>query len=397
MNTERSLDQIRADLGPLADRPGLAISLAELGQPGSRYRITTPAAVVDLDALDRNLARQAERARQAGLAIRPHAKSHKTSAIALRQMALGASGICCAKLAEAEALMARGAGPVLITSPVAGPDKAARAAALAARDLGFAMTVDHLDGVAEIGNAARSIGTRVRLVIDVDVGLGRTGVSSLDQARQVAEAIAADDNLDLVGIQGYGGQWQHMAGANARAAAVWEGMKTLAAVATALRAEGHAINLITGGGTGSFSADANQQVLTEVQPGSYAFMDRQYREALADDEDGAFETSFFIQARVISANAPAWVTVDAGLKAFATDGGMPEPSGEAWAGAKFRFFGDEHGMLTRPEGRVVARGDRVELTAPHCDPTVDRHEVLHLVRGDVLVDIVPVEARGASQ
>ena len=224
MNTERSLDQIRADLGPLADRPGLAISLAELGQPGSRYRITTPAAVVDLDALDRNLARQAERARQAGLAIRPHAKSHKTSAIALRQMALGASGICCAKLAEAEALMARGAGPVLITSPVAGPDKAARAAALAARDLGFAMTVDHLDGVAEIGNAARSIGTRVRLVIDVDVGLGRTGVSSLDQARQVAEAIAADDNLDLVGIQGYGGQWQHMAGANARAAAVGEGM-----------------------------------------------------------------------------------------------------------------------------------------------------------------------------
>ena len=174
-------------------------------------------------------------------------------------------------------------------------------------------------------------------------------------------------------------------------------MKTLAAVASTLRAEGHAIDLITGGGTGSFSADANQQVLTEVQPGSYAFMDRQYREALADDEDGAFETSLFIQARVISANAQAWVTVDAGLKAFATDGGMPEPAGEGWAGAKFRFFGDEHGMLTRPEGRVVKRGDRVELTAPHCDPTIDRHEVLHLVRGDVLVDVVPVEARGASQ
>nr|MBP6546026.1 alanine racemase [Phenylobacterium sp.] len=234
-------------------------------------------------------------------------------------------------------------------------------------------------------------------VVDVDLGMGRTGVSSVEQAVGVGAAIAAQPALTLIGIQGYGGHWQHMAGANARAAAVADGIGRLADVATALRAQGHVFRLVTGGGTGTFSADAAQGVLNEIQAGSYAFMDREYREALGDDEDGAFETSLMVQGRVISANAERWVTVDAGLKAFATDGPMPEPLGEAWAGSSYRFFGDEHGMVTRPRHRAVARRERVEFTAPHCDPTIDRYDLLHLVRGDVLVDLVRVEGRGASQ
>lgn len=397
MSAERPLEVIAADLGALAERPSTALSLALIGQPGSRWRIPTPAGVIDLDAFDRNVACMAARAKAAGLALRPHAKSHKCAALARRQLAAGAVGVCCAKLGEAEALSAAGIRGILITSSLAGAPSAARAAKLARIDPDFAITVDHPDGATEIGQAAKAAGVTVRVVIDVDLGMGRTGVASVEQAVAVGAALAAQPSLKLIGVQGYGGHWQHMSGANARTAAVADGIGKLSEVASALRAQDHEITLMTGGGTGTFSADAAQGVLNEIQAGSYAFMDREYREALGSDEDGAFETSLMVQGRVISANAERWVTVDAGLKAFATDGPDPEPLGEDWAGSKYRFFGDEHGMVTRPKHRTVSRGDRVEFTAPHCDPTIDRYDLLHMVRGDVLVDLVRVEGRGASQ
>lgn len=397
MSAERPLEAIAADLGALAARPSTALSLDLIGQPGSRWRIPTPAGVIDLDAFDRNVARMAARAKAAGLALRPHAKSHKCAALARRQIAAGAVGVCCAKLGEAEALSAAGIRGILITSSLAGAPSAARAAKLAGIDPAFAITVDHPDGATEIGQAAQAAGVTVRVVIDVDLGMGRTGVASVEQAVAVGAALAAQPSLKLIGVQGYGGQWQHMSGANARTVAVADGIGKLSEVASALRAQGHEITLMTGGGTGTFSADAAQGVLNEIQAGSYAFMDREYREALGSDDDGAFETSLVVQARVISANAERWVTVDAGLKAFATDGAEPEPLGDDWAGSKYRFFGDEHGMVTRPKHRAVSRGDRVEFTAPHCDPTIDRYDLLHLVRGDVLVDLMRVDGRGASQ
>jgi D-serine deaminase-like pyridoxal phosphate-dependent protein len=138
-------------------------------------------------------------------------------------------------------------------------------------------------------------------------------------------------------------------------------------------------------------------VLNELQPGSYAFMDRQYAEALKGDPDGAFEQSLTVAATVISANHPKWVTVDAGLKAVSTDGPPPMPMTPKFADSSYRFFGDEHGMLIRPADGHVARGERVELRPGHVDPTFDRYDVLHVVQGDVLVDIIPIDARGASQ
>lgn len=397
MSSEATLEANAAELGTLADRPSTALSLSLIGQPGSRWQIPTPAGVIDLDAFDRNVARMAARAKAAGLILRPHAKSHKCAALARRQIAAGAVGVCCAKLGEAEALSAAGIRGILITSSLAGQPSAARAARLAGLDPDFAITVDHRDGATEIGQAALVAGVTVRVVLDVDLGMGRTGISSVEQAVAVAAEVAAQPSLRLIGVQGYGGHWQHMTGANERTAAVADGIVKLSDVALALRARGHEIRLVTGGGTGTFSADAAQGVLNEIQAGSYAFMDREYREALGSDDDGAFETSLMVQGRVISTNAERWVTVDAGLKAFATDGPMPEPLGEAWTGSSYRFFGDEHGMVTRPRHRTVARGERVEFSAPHCDPTIDRYDVLHLVRGDVLVEVARVEGRGASQ
>jgi D-serine deaminase-like pyridoxal phosphate-dependent protein len=365
-----------------------------IGQPGSRASIPTPAAVLDLDAFERNVAKMAERAAAAGLALRPHSKSHKCPALALKQLEAGAAGICCAKLAEAETMAAAGIGSILVTSPIAGALNAERAARLADALPDFRIVVDHVDGVAELAEAAAA---PIQVLIDVDVGLGRTGVTSPEQAAEVARAIAAQPNLTLLGVQGYGGAWQHIEGANARAAAVAEGMTRLSAAVAAILATGAEVQVITGGGTGTFAADAAQGVLNEVQPGSYAFMDRQYRDALKSDPDGGFEQSLVIAASVISANHPEWVTIDAGLKAFATDGPLPAPVTARFAACRYRYFGDEHGLLMRPEGAAVARGERVELVVPHIDPTLDKYDVIHVVQGEVLVDILPVQARGASQ
>jgi D-serine deaminase-like pyridoxal phosphate-dependent protein len=381
----------------------LAADESLIGQPGSRDLIPTPAAVLDLDAFERNIAKMAARAKAAGLALRPHSKSHKCSALARRQIEAGAAGVCCAKLAEAEAMAAAGVASILVTSPIAGLAQARRAARLAERVADFRIVVDHHYGAAELGVAAAEIGSGdpIQVLIDVDPRLGRTGVANPEQAVLVARAIASQPKLKALGVQCYGGQWQHLKGANERAAAVADGMAYLATVLAALKAEGYPTGLVTGGGTGSFAADAAQGVLTEVQPGSYAFMDRDYREALGGDPDGdpdgAFEQALAIAATVISANQPDWVTVDAGLKAFATDGPLPEPLTPKFAGCGYRFYGDEHGRLMRPASGEVARGERVDFVPPHVDPTLDRYDVIHLVRGDVLVEIAPVEARGASQ
>ncbi|MDB5436796.1 MAG: threonine aldolase family protein [Phenylobacterium sp.] len=376
------------------ERPHLAATRALIGQPGSRDRIPTPAAVLDLDAFDRNVARMAARAKAAGLALRPHAKSHKCSAVAHRQIKAGAVGICCAKLAEAEAMAAAGVAAILVTSPIAGAAQAERAARLAQDVADFRIVIDHPDGAAELGAAAQG---PIQVLIDVDPGMGRTGVHDAAQAVEVARAIAAQSNLKLLGVQCYGGHWQHMEGANARAAAVADGMAYLSSVIAALRQAGADIRVVTGGGTGTFEADAAQGVLTEVQPGSFAFMDREYRDALKADPDGAFEQALAIAATVISANHPKWVTVDAGLKAFATDGPAPVALTPKFEGSTYRFFGDEHGLLMRPEGQATERGERVDFVPPHIDPTLDRYDVMHFVRGDVLVEIAPIEARGASQ
>ena len=378
----------------MSERPHLAATRALIGQPGSRALIPTPAAVLDLDAFERNVAKMAARAKAAGLALRPHAKSHKCSAIALRQIEAGAVGVCCAKLGEAEALAAAGVGAILVTSPIAGATQAGRAARLAQDLADFRIVVDHVDGAQELGAAAQG---PIEVLIDVDPGLGRTGVASPEQAVEVAQAIATQPHLKLIGVQCYGGSWQHMEGANARAAAVADGMAYLQTVIAALRQAGADIRVVTGGGTGSVAADAAQGVLNEIQPGSFAFMDRQYRDALKDDPDGDFEQALTIAATVITANQPKWVTVDAGLKAFATDGPLPVAVTSKWAACAYRYFGDEHGLLMRPKDEPVARGERVEFVPPHVDPTLDRYDVLHMVRGDVLVEIAPIEARGASQ
>jgi D-serine deaminase-like pyridoxal phosphate-dependent protein len=306
-------------------------------------------------------------------------------------------GVCCAKLGEAEALSAAGVRGILLTSPVVDATVPKRLCDVAAIDPGFMCAVDHPDPVTALAGEASRRGASVKVVIDVDVGLMRTGVSGTAAALALADHIDRQPSLTLMGVQGYGGHWQHIPGFEARRAAVRGGMGALAGVVAALRDAGHRIELITGGGTGTVETDLELGILNEIQPGSYIFMDAQYADALGDDEDGAFQTSLWVSSQVVSMNADAIVTVDAGLKAFATDGPAPRPVTARFAHSTYVFYGDEHGALTRPAGGGVSLGERIELLTPHCDPTVERYDAYHVVRGDRLVAVVPIDAARASR
>ncbi len=376
--------------------PADSLAHSMIGRPGSRYTVPTPALMVDEAALDANIATMAQRV-NGRVALRPHAKTHKSAWIAHKQLAAGAVGVCCAKLGEVEALSAAGVRGVLLTSPVVDDTALQRVCDVAAIDAGFICPVDHPDPVTALSATASDRGVSVNVVIDVDVGLMRTGVAGAAEAVALADHIERCPSVDLVGVQGYGGHWQHIVGFEARREAVRAGMDRLSAVVETLRTAGHRVDIVTGGGTGTVEADLELGVLNEIQPGSYVFMDAQYLDALAGDADGDFQTSLWVASQVVSINADPIVTIDAGLKAFATEGPAPRPRTARFAGSTYVFYGDEHGALSRAPGEEVGLGERVELLTPHCDPTVDRYDAYHVVRGDRVVAIVPIEAARASR
>lgn len=365
-----------------------------IGRQGSRAALNTPALIVDIDALERNVAAMAAFAAAHGLALRPHAKTHKSAEIARLQIAAGASGVCCAKLGEAEALSQSGIHNILITSPVVGPAGVERLAALAACSPGLMATADHPDAVAALART----GVDLTLVVDLDPGFHRTGVADPKSAVELARQIDEAPSLTFGGVQFYCGAQQHIEGYPDRRAAIAERTEILSRTLALLAEAGLNPPLVTGGGTGSHLIDAELGVLTELQVGSYIFMDRQYADCdLTGAGSSPFETSLFVDARVISANHPGMVTVDAGLKAFATEAGAPPVIRGAAEGAVYQFMGDEHGAIIPPRGATPPRlGEVVTLGAPHCDPTVNLYEAYHVVKGDTLVGVWPIEARGRS-
>jgi 3-hydroxy-D-aspartate aldolase len=365
-----------------------------IGRQGSRAALNTPALVVDADALERNIAAMAAFARQTGLALRPHAKTHKSAEIARRQIAAGAVGVCCAKLGEAEALTDAGIEGILITSPVASAAAIERLAALAARSPTLRASVDH----PRVVEALDRLGVRMTLLVDVDPGLHRTGVADAAAAVDLARRIDAAPSLTYGGVQFYCGSQQHIEAFEDRRAAITERTAYLSDVLTRLDEAGLNPPVVTGGGTGSHRIDAELGVLTELQVGSYVFMDRQYADCdLAGEGTAPFETALFVDARVISANHPMLVTVDAGFKAFATEAGAPPVVSGAPDGSTYRFMGDEQGAVIPPKGVAPPRlGEVVTFAAPHCDPTVNLYDAYHAVKDGTLVGIWPIEARGRS-
>ena len=373
---------------------GLGVNEPLIGQPGSRWRLQTPALVIDLDAMEANIAAMAAWAKGKRIALRPHAKTHKSPDVARRQIAAGAIGICCATLGEAETIAEAGIAGVHITSPVVPAGKLERLARLNATAERLSLVADHPDNVEALAAVAERSGRPLNLVLDVDTGIGRTGVADTQMGLALARRIAATKVLRLAGVQGYAGNLQHIYDVAERRAAMPERMQLTKNVVGALREAGLAPAIITGGGTGTYQLDAEFGLLSELQGGSYIFMDVDY--AKVEQPGGiVFKPALFVQASVVSASYDDHITVDAGLKAFATDGKAPVPMAGAPAGATYRFRGDEHGLVDLPAGAVKPKlGDYITLFNPHCDPTVNLHNVFHVVRGDMLVDIWPVAARG---
>lgn len=370
-----------------------------IGQQGSRADLNTPVLVLDVDALDRNIQRLAVLAASHGVALRPHAKTHKSVDIALRQRAAGAVGVCCAKIGEAEVLADGGVAGILVTSPVAAPAAVDRLAALAVTAEGLMAVVDH-PGVAErIGAALAATEAKLDVIIDIDPGIARTGVASADAAVALARVISESPNLRYRGVQFYCGSQQHIENYAERRAAIVERTTYLQQMIAALAEAGFAPEIVTGSGTGTHRIDLELGVFTELQAGSYVFMDKQYLDCdLGGDGEPPFEVALAVDSRVVSANHSGLVTIDAGYKSLSTDGGVAVVQRGAPETAFFAFMGDEHAALIAPDiGTQLQPGDPVSLTVPHCDPTVNLYDHYHVVAGDTLVDIWPVSARGRAR
>ena len=379
---------------PIDDR---ALHAHLIGRQGGRADLNSPALVVDLDLLDANIAAMAKYATEHGLALRPHAKTHKSADIAKRQMAAGAVGVCVAKLGEAEALVAGGVASIHITSPVVSAPAIERLVRLHAVAPDVTVSVDHPANTTAL--AAADFAAPLGVFIDVDPGIHRTGVPSPEAAVEIARIVAASPRLRFAGVQFYCGAEQHVPTAQGRRDALVERNKTLTAVLDALTGAGFAPPIVTGGGTGTFALDAELGLLTELQVGSYIFMDEDYLACEAVAGAPTFAPSLFVDTRVVSANAERLVTVDGGVKSFATDvQSRPRVVTGAPADASYFPMGDEHGALLLPaDAERPALGAVVTFTVPHCDPTVNLYDHYHLVRGDTLVDIWPVSGRGRAR
>ncbi|WP_059411823.1 DSD1 family PLP-dependent enzyme [Cupriavidus basilensis] len=382
---------------------------AEPGQPVTA--IDTPALVLDLDAFERNLARMQQAASQAGVQLRPHAKAHKCPAIALAQIARGAAGICCQKVSEAVPFVRAGVTDIHISNEIAGPAKAALLARLALHAR-MSVCVDDARQVEALAAAAAQAGSTIGVFVEIDVGQGRCGVAGAAAALRLAQAVQAHARLAFRGLQAYQGGIQHVREYAARKRAAAEAAARTAAVVAALAEAGVACATVTGGGSGSVEFDLASGVYTEIQPGSYVFMDGDYGR---NEYGGAlrFEHSLFIASTVMSvaaATAPAPATprvvLDAGLKSMAVDSGLPLVWGADGHDLALAYVAanDEHGIveaLPAPGARAApllpALGSQVLLVPGHCDPTLNLYDDIVGVRGGTVACVWPVAARGLSR
>ena len=387
-------------------RPDLPQALA--ASVGLRVdRIDTPALVVDLDAMERNIARMADFARKHQVLWRPHAKLHKSAEIALQLQRAGAVGACVQKTAEAEALAEGGVHDITITNQVIAHPKLLRVARLAAhlqtQGGRLALAVDSAEGVQRLAEAMAQAAPQARIdvLVEIDVGQGRCGVSPGAPALALAQAVARLTQLRFAGLHAYHGRAQHLRGAAERREAIAAAVQAARHTRDLITATGLPVPLVTGSGTGTLVHEAASGVYGELQAGSFLFMDTDYARNEREPAQPVFEQSLFVKTQVISA-CGSHAVCDAGHKSHAIDSGLPTvallPPGR---GLRYANGGDEHGVLYAdgPQARLPALGQMLWLVPGHCDPTVNLHNFLIGVRGGlaagVVERIIRVDARGA--
>lgn len=362
---------------------------------GDRWEdIETPALVVDLNALEANLRKMADFSRETGVRVRPHAKTHKCPAIARKQIELGAVGICCQKVSEAEAMADGGVSDILVTNQIVGARKLERLAALSLR-IRVAVCADNAENILAIDAAARSFNTTLPVLVEIDVGSGRCGVKPGAEALELASLISSSANLRFAGLQAYHGRAQHIRGFDARTQAIRGACESVAMTVDLLKQNGLECEIIGGAGTGTYGLEAASGLYNELQVGSYVFMDRDYSLNLdtAGEHFSEFRHSLFIKTTVMSTPEPDRAVTDAGLKAYTTDAGLPGVYGVD--GAEVLQAADEHTNIRFAKADQRPKlGDELRLVPGHCDPTVNLHDWIIGVRDGRVECIWPVAARG---
>jgi len=371
---------------------------AEIGQPLGE--VDTPALLIDLDAFEANLKTMADAIADTDVRLRGHSKTHKSPIVGLKQMALGAVGVCCQKVSEAEIMVDGGVPDVLVSNQVVGAAKLDRLADLN-HHARVAVCVDHLEGIRQASEAAVRGNANIDVLVEIDVGAGRCGIQSGAPAVEMAKIIDAADGLRFAGLQAYHGSAQHIRDHGERHGTAAGAVELTRDTVALLSDAGLECEIIGGAGSGTFATEAASGVYNEVQAGSYVFMDADY--ARNKSEGGGFVSQFlhalFVQATVLSVAGEATVTLDAGHKACAIDSGPPVPF--ALPGATANKISDEHCVVDVSEvNDRPAWGDKILLIPGHCDPTVNLHDHYVCIRGlhtpaARVEDIWPVAARGA--
>jgi 3-hydroxy-D-aspartate aldolase len=362
-----------------------------------RDEIPTPALLLDLDRFERNIARMATHVRSAGKNLRPHAKTHRCPEIARRQIAAGALGVACAKLGEAEVMAKAGVRGLLITTEVVSPGGMRRLMALVREAPDTMLVVDHPDNVRALARAAVEAGVTLNVLVDVHVGARRTGTEPGDPAVTLGRLVTEQRGLRLRGLQGYAGQCAHVMGWAARRDASHAAMGPLMETRARFEKAGLPVEIVAGGSTGTYNIDLELAGLTELQAGSYCVMDLDYRQIGGRGGDAMtdFEMAITVVATVVSVAADR-AMVDAGLKAFSTDKPFP-PEAVERPGVAYGFAGDEHGRLSLTDpSRAPKLGERIEFFPPHCDPTFNLYDRVHVVRGTNVEAVWEIAARGRS-
>ena len=371
------------------------IALPPAAQPGDPLaRVDTPSLALDLTAFEANLRAMQAWADRHEVALRPHAKAHKCPQIALRQLALGARGICCQKVSEALPFVAAGIHDIHISNEVVGAAKMALLGQLA-RAAKISVCVDNAQNLAQLSAAMVQAGAEIDVLVEVDVGQGRCGVSDDATVLALAQQARALPGLNFAGLQAYHGSVQHYRTREERATVSRQAARIAASYAQLLRESGIACDTITGGGTGSVEFDAASGVYTELQAGSYAFMDGDYG---ANEWGGPlnFQNSLFLLSTVMSTPTPDRVVLDAGLKSASAECGPPAVYGES--GLTCTAINDEHSVVrVEPGATAPALGSVLRLVPAHVDPTFNLHDGLVVFKDGVVQDIWEISARGFSR
>ena len=360
--------------------------------------IQTPCLVLDLDALERNIIKMGQFAKDKNMRHRVHGKMHKSVDVALLQEKLGGScGVCCQKVSEAEAFVRGGIKDVLVSNQVRDPAKIDRLARLPKLGARAICCVDDLANIADLSAAAVKHGTQIECLVEIDCGAGRCGVQSTEDVVAIATAINAAEGLKFAGLQAYQGAMQHLDDYQERKAKVEIAVAMVAEAVAALKSVGLECDIVGGGGTGSYYFEGESGVYNELQCGSYAFMDADYGRILDRDgnriDQGEWQNALFLLTSVMSHAKADKAICDAGLKAQSVDSGLPVIFGRT--DVEYVKCSDEHGVIADPDG-VLKVGDKLKLVPGHCDPTCNVHDWYVGVRNGKVEALWPITARGKA-